>query len=169
VIRYFHNKGYFNSPISLNIKTILFFLFCFSLLTFFCLAHVFLQFTIRDLRIETVRLQRQYEKLMAMEKQLIWKIGHLSQGDRLHEFATTELGLREVDPGSIERLFVPNQLITAYSKGGKSTGYEQAKWMEEKYGKETGTQVGSLLEINRELNAREEALDAIWKRVREKK
>jgi cell division protein FtsL len=161
-------REYRKSGSSLSLPRMIFFLFCFTVLTFFLLAHVFLRFTIRDLRIESARLQRQYDKMMAVEKSLVWEIGSMSQGDRLHEMATQELGLKDADPASIERLAVSTSLIADYSTGGRNSGYEQARWMEEKYGKGFGKEVGSFLEINKELNAREQALDEVWKRIREK-
>ncbi len=153
---------------SLQFRTILFFLVWFSLVTLFLLAHIFLRFTIRDLRIETVRLQRQEEKMRSLEKSLLWEIGKLNQGDRLHECATRDLGLKDVDPAVFEKLTVPATLIADYSTGGKSSGYEELKWMEEKYSRKMGSEVTSLLEINRELNAKEQTLDAVWKRLKEK-
>ncbi|MBN1902061.1 hypothetical protein JW926_12125 [Candidatus Sumerlaeota bacterium] len=153
---------------SLTTARMVFFLFCFSVLTFFLLAHIFLRFTIRDLRIEAARLQRQYDKLMAMEKSLIWEIGAMSQGDRLRELAMQELGLRDANPASIEKLTVSESLIASYSAGGMNSGYEQARWMEEKYAKGIGKEVGSFLEINKELNAKEQALDEVWKKIKEK-
>ena len=154
---------------SLGFRTILFFLVWFSLVTTFLLAHIYLRFTIRDLRIETVRLQRQGEKMRSVEKGLVWEIGRLNQGDRLHEYANRDLGLKDVDPATLERLTVPEALIADYSTGGKTSGYEEAKWMEEKYSKKLGRDVTSLLEINRELNAKEQTLDAVWKRLKEEK
>jgi len=153
---------------SLNFRTILFFLVWFSLVTLFLLAHIYLRFTIRDLRIETVRLQRQAEKMRSLEKSLLWEIGKLNQGDRLHECATTDLGLKDADPATFEKLIVPDTLIADYSTGGRISGYEEVKWMEEKYSRKSGSDVSSLLEINRELNAKEQTLDAVWKRLKEK-
>jgi len=154
------------STTSLNARSTIFFLFWFAIVTFFLLAHVFLRFTIRDLKIETVRLQEQTEKMRAMEKNLVWEIGKLKQGDRLHEYASAELGLVNVDPASIERLRVPARLIAKYSTGGKNTGYEEMRWAEAKYPGGIRDEIGSLLKINRELNAREQTLDAVWKKVK---
>lgn len=153
---------------SLNLRTILFFLVWFSLVTLFLLAHIYLRFTIRDLRIETVRLQRQGEKMRSLEKSLLWEIGKLNQGDRLHECASRDLGLKDADPAIFEKLTVPGALIADYSTGGKSSGYEEVKWMEEKYSRKFGSEVTSLLEINRELNAKEQTLDAVWKKLKGK-
>ena len=154
---------------SLNVHTTFFFLSFFSLLTLFLLAHVYLQFTIQDIRIETARLQMQGEKMRSMEKKLIWEIGKLKQGDRLHEFALRDLGLEDVDPGSIEKLDVSSRLIARYGNSGKGTGYEEAKWVEEKYPKGLKGKVGSFLEINRELSAREQTPEDAWKKAKEQK
>jgi hypothetical protein len=105
--------------------------------------------------------------MMAMEKSLVWEIGTMSQGDRLHELATQELGLKDADPASMEKLVVSRSLIASYSTGGRNSGYEEARWMEEKYGKGLGREVGSFLEINKELNAREQALDEVWKKIKD--
>lgn len=161
------NRQYRKAGVSLSIPRMIFFLFCFTVLTFFLLAHVFLRFTIRDLRIESARLQRQHDKMMAMEKSLVWEIGTMSQGDRLHKLATEELGLQDADPASIEKLVVSKRLIATYSIGGRNSGYEEARWIEEKYGKGIGKEVGSFLEINKELNAREQALDEVWKKIKD--
>ena len=106
--------------------------------------------------------------MRSLEKNLLWEIGKLNQGDRLHECASQDLGLKDADPTTFEKLIVPGALIADYSTGGKSTGYEEAKWMEEKYSRKLGSEVTSLLEINRELNAKEQTLDVVWKRLKEK-
>lgn len=155
--------------VSLNLHTALFFLFFFSILTLFLLAHVYLRFTIRDLRVETVRLQSQKEKMRALEKKLIWQIGKLKHGDRLHEFARRDLGLVDVSPGSVQELRVPRRLIAKYSTGGKNTGYEELRWAEESYPSGFKGKVGSFLEINRELTAREETLEAAWEKATNRK
>ena len=163
------NKKVQTPYVSLNVHTIFFFLFFFSLFTIFLLAHVYLQFTIRDLRIETARLQRQGEKMRTMEKKLIWEIGKLKQGDRLHEFALRDLGLEDVDPASIEKLEVSHHMIARYGNTGKGTGYEEAKWAEEKYPGGFKGKMGSILEINRELSAREQTLEDAWKKAKTQK
>lgn|GEM_PF-568662 len=146
--------------ISLNIRTMVFFIFWFGILTFFLLAHVFLQFTIRDLRIEAVRLQNQAENLSTMESNLLWDIGRLNQGDRLHEYACTELGLEDVEPAAIEKITVPSRLIARYSTGGRNTGYEESSWAEAKYPKGLKEEVSSFIKINQEINAREQTVDS---------
>lgn len=146
--------------VSLNIRTMVFFLFWFGILTVFLLAHVFLQFTIRDLRIEAVRLQNQSENLSTMESNLLWDIGRLNQGDRLHEYACTELGLEDVEPALIEKITVPSRLIARYSTGGRNTGYEEASWAEAKYPRGLKEEVSSFIKINQEINAREQTLDS---------
>ena len=154
---------------SLNIRSILFFLVWFSVVTMFLLAHVYLRFTIRDLRIETVRLQRQGERMRSLEKNLLAEIGRLNQGDRLHEYANRDLGLKDADPALLEKLTVPASLIADYAKGARSAGYEEAQWMQEKYARRLGSEVTSLLEINKELNAKEQTLDAVWKKLKDEK
>lgn len=150
---------------SLNFQTTIFFLSWFGIVTFFLLGHIYLRFTIRDLRVESARLQSQAEKMRIMEKKLIWEIEKMKQGDRLHEYACRDLGLVDIEPGRIERLRVPGQLITRYASGGKRTGYEVSEWASERYPSGLRSEVGSLLEINRELSAREQTLDEAWKKA----
>ena len=162
-------KIYRDNPVSLNTRTMLFFLFLFGILTVFSLAHIFLQFKIRDLRIEAVMLQDQGMKLAGVEKNLIGEIGRLNQGDRLHEFACTELGLRDVSPNEIEKLNIPERIIAKYSTGGRKTGYEEMNWIEARYPRGLKEEVGSFIKINHELSAREQTMDTFIKELSKKK
>jgi cell division protein FtsB len=155
--------------VTLNIRTTLFFLFLFTLITTFLLAHVRLRFAIRDFRVETVRLQSQVGKMRNMEKKLVWEIEKLKQGDRLHEYACRDLGLVDIAAGDIEKIKVPARTVARYLKGGKKSGYEAAIWAEAKYPGGLKEEIGSIIEINRELSARENSLDAVWKKVSSRK
>ncbi|HRR98932.1 MAG TPA: hypothetical protein P5128_01650 [Candidatus Sumerlaeia bacterium] len=160
---------YRETPVSLNARTMFFFLFVFGALTFFSLAHIYLQFKIRDLKIETVMLQDQGIKLADIEKNLIGEIARLNQGDRLHEFACTELGLRDVAADEIEKLIIPQRTIAKYTTGGRKTGYEETNWIEARYPRGFKEEVGSFIKINHELSAREQSLDLIIKELTSKK
>ena len=156
-------KEEFHKKPAISKSAMFFILATFALVTFAMLAHVFLRFTIRDLRIETVRLQGQSQKMKDMEKDLIWKIEKLKQGDRLHEYACKELGLVDVEPTSIERLEVPASIIAKYSTGGKSAEYGEVEWAEARYPDDISAEMGSFIRINRELTAREQTLEKMWK------
>lgn len=157
------------TPVSLNARTMLFFLFLFGVLTVFSLAHVYLQFKIRDLKIEAVMLQDQGIKLAGVEMNLIGEIARLNQGDRLHEFACTELGLRDVSPNEIEKLTIPERTIAKYSTGGRKTGYEEINWIEARYPRGFKEEIGSFIKINHELSAREQTMDSVIKELSRKK
>ncbi|HPB30262.1 MAG TPA: hypothetical protein PLB62_02295 [Candidatus Sumerlaeota bacterium] len=146
--------------VSLNSWATMFFLFWFAITTVFLLGHVFLRFTTKDLKIEACRLQAQAERLRIQEKNLLWEIESLKQGDRLHEFAARDLGLVDADPVAIERLVVPACVIARYEQGCATDGYEHVQWAQARYPGGIKADVDSFVQINRELMAREDTLDA---------
>lgn len=145
--------------VSLRFRGILYCLFWFGILTLFMLGHVFLRFTIRDLKVEAVYYQTRAEEIKNQEKMLTSDIASLKEGDRLREFAVRDLGLKDVKPFEIEKLTVPATLIAEYEGGGSRSGYSEIRWAKARHPGGLREEVNSFVEINREIFAREENLE----------
>ncbi|MCX7766075.1 MAG: hypothetical protein N2246_05150 [Candidatus Sumerlaeia bacterium] len=98
----------------MNTKTIIRVLFWFFFILTLLLAQLWLEFKTRDLKIQTLILQRYRLRLADYNKNLQTKILSLEKDDRLREIALKELKLVDTKLEELEYMTVPMQLLAKY-------------------------------------------------------
>jgi len=101
-------------PVSLNDRRITQALFAFLLLAVLCVAHVYLRFSIRDLKMQQHRQQELHRALLQRENQLRHESETLCDSSRLREYARRELKMVETDPRTQLVASVPTSLRDKY-------------------------------------------------------
>ena len=84
-------------PVSLTATRIVRGLACFALIGALAVAHVQLRFLINDSRLQHQRMQRAHRELLQNYAVLERNTAQLSDYDRLHAYATQQLGMVEID------------------------------------------------------------------------
>lgn len=98
----------------LNTRTIVRCLFWFFFIITLLTAQLWLEFKTRDLRIQTLILQRYRLRLADYNKNLQTKIFSLEKDERLREIAFKELKLVDTKLEELEYMTVPTQLLAKY-------------------------------------------------------
>lgn len=87
-----------------------------AILTTLALLHVYVQFTISDLRMSARALQREQEKLDNRARELKIEVQRLKGAERIDRLAR-QLGMVPPKPGQVERLNIPVELASKYEGG----------------------------------------------------
>jgi hypothetical protein len=103
-------------PVSLNDHRITQALFVFLLLGFLCLAHVYLRFSITDIRLEHRQLQEQNARLQQRLNFLQHQSEKLCDSGYLRDYGLRTLGMVESDPRTHTVAAVPASISDKYLK-----------------------------------------------------
>ena len=98
----------------LNRRTIVRCLMWFCFITSLLLLHLWIEFRIRDLNIQTQILQRYQLRLMDYNKGLRSEVFELEKDGRLREIARQTLNMHDTKPFELEYMKVPESLFEHY-------------------------------------------------------
>lgn len=144
---------------SLSKRTIVKHLIWFLALTSLMLSHVYLRFKIRDFQIETRKLQDRKTQLVDLKKSLESTIENLKNGDRLHEYAITQLHMIDYDPKEIEYLTVSEKVIAKYQGAERYLPDQERQWPRIEESENVLTMVASVFKISQNSAAQEKSRD----------
>ena len=98
----------------LNRRTIVRCLVWFSFITSILILHLWIEFRIRDLKIQTQILQHYQLRLLDYNKGLRSHVYELEKDDRLRELARTQLHMQDTNPSELEYMTIPASLLAKY-------------------------------------------------------
>lgn len=102
-------------PVSLNDRRITQALFCFIVLSLLGVGHIYLGFSINDMKLQHMRLQEKQRALLQNESRLQHEKEALCDMERLLDRARYDLGMQEVDPRERQVALVPAVLQERYA------------------------------------------------------
>ncbi len=144
---------------SLSKRTIVKHLIWFLILTTLALSHVYLRFKIRDFQIETRKLQDRKSQLTDFKKSLESTIENLKNGDRLHEYAITQLQMIDYDPKEIEYLTVPKKVIAKYQGAERYAPNRGQHWQRIEEPENVISLLASIVKVSQNSSAQEKSRD----------
>lgn len=112
-------------PVSLTSNRIIQAMLGAAVIAILALAHIHLQFTIRDMRLQHQRMQMGYRELLQQHAHLERQTAFLQDYKRLQAYAVHELGMREITERPIA--FIPSLLKEKYSSTALAE-QQQKKW-----------------------------------------
>lgn len=89
--------------------------FAFLVLAMLAVAHVYLRFSIADLRLQQSQLQVRHRERAQVENRLIHENEALCDAQRMRDFARRELHMEESDPRTRVVMVLPDELRTKYT------------------------------------------------------
>ena len=145
---------------SLSKRTIVRLLLWSLIMTSLALCHIYLRFTIRDLQIETRKLQDRKSQLVDLKKSLGSTIENLKSGDRLHEYAISQLHMIDYDPKEIQYLTVPQKVIAKYQGAERYVPAQERHWRRMEESEENMISLlASIVKVSQNSSAQEKSKD----------
>lgn len=102
--------------ISLNDSRITQTLVAFLILAILSVAHVYLRFTIRDMKLQHCKLQEQHQSLLQEQRRLMHESEVLCDATRLREFGRNELRMIEPDVRTQVVMSIPESMKRRYTE-----------------------------------------------------
>jgi cell division protein FtsB len=145
---------------SLSKRTIVKHLIWFLIFTTLALSHIYIRFKIRDFLIETRKLQDRKSQLTDTKNSLESTIENLKNGDRLHEYAITQLHMIDYNPKEIEYLTIPKNVIAKYEGGERYIPEKERQWPHIEEPQSVVSLLASVFRVNQNSTAQEKSRDA---------